>query len=283
MQPQHSPNSRANGGNELLAMKLTSALALAALATLTPQSTLLRRDLKSGADRYEVKISSTTTPPEGSPSEPHTVKVTWSAVYKLGDLDADRNATLEVAVTDFTFGGEGVHFQGGEPPKTRTAKTLIDERNRINPKNAVLKPMESSNQLWLVTDHIPFPEKEVKVGDTWEVTLPTNTVLGAKVALQAKLAGEEDFQGQKAWVITAEGKGIKTKQPVKISMGGDPQDATVTGVANATIKVLVEKSTGRTLSLTAKVHNEQQLEFEGAPAPTPSTVDYTATMTLKTK
>jgi hypothetical protein len=267
----------------LLGIKVTSALALAALAILTPQSTVLRRELKPGAaDVYEIKVTNTNIPGEGSPGEPRTMKFSWTATYKVGEIDQSKIATIDVLVNDFeVIGGR---FVDGPPPKNRTMQATLDERSRIRSKTSG-KPTAGSNQGWLITDFIQFPEQEVKVGDAWDIELPPSIVLSndKNVTLKAKLAGEEDFQGTKAWSVTVDGDKVPIEQKVKFSTDGGTtmQDATITGTAKISIKALIDKTNGRTLSITAKVHKDQEFNAPGAPAPTPSSVDYSASMKLK--
>jgi hypothetical protein len=133
-----------------------------------------------------------------------------------------------------------------------------------------------------VTDFLPFPEKEIAIGDTWDVTLPTSIPLGGtKITLPAKLAGEETYEGVNAWVVTVEKKGVATENKVKIRMGDITKEGKITGKANISIRALIEKGTGRTLSVTSKVQSDQEMSIEDGIAPTPSSIEYTSTMSLK--
>lgn len=264
---------------------LKSVWALALLTTLTHANdgTLLRRELKAGStDEYVVKCVQTTVPGEGVPGDPHTVKINWNAAYHVDTVDPEKGAVLKVNVTDFSFTAEGAHV-GAMPPKTRTAKGTLSVRNKIDAKTEGDNPL-ATNLMWLLTDFIELPEKEVSVGDTWDVTLPPSIPLGqAKVTLPAKLAGEDTFEGHPVWVVTVEKKGVSTENKVKLQLGptGETREGKITGKADVSMKVLLEKGTGRTLQVTSKVHASQEMEIEDSPAPTPSTIDYTSTMKLK--
>jgi hypothetical protein len=263
----------------------TKAIGLLALATAmftTTDGTLLRRELKAGAtDEYEIRCTQTTTPGEGLPGDPHSVKVSWKAAYGIESLN-DKGAVLKVDVTDFTFTAEGANASP-DIPKTRTVKGTIDSRNRIDAAEPAPRP-GTTTQLWLVTDAVEFPEKEVNVGDTWETTLPASIPLGEKkTTLTAKLSGEESYEGKSAWVVTMEKKNVPTENRVKLRIGptGETKEAKFVGKADVSIKALIEKGTGRTLTITTKVHANQELIVPDAPAPTTSVIDYVGTMKLK--
>jgi hypothetical protein len=220
-------------------MNLFSNISLVAAAVLSSQSgSLLRRDLKAGStDVYDVKCSTTTVPGAGAPGEPRTIKATWTAAYKVGRAQANGPATLEVNTTDFEVGGPGIRFAAGPPPKTRNVKCSLDPRNRINPKSS-----ESSTFQWLLADFIELPERQVRIGDTWNVTLPESNFIGqSKTTLKAKLVGEQAVGGRKAWVVAIEGKNVPSHQKVQIRMGGmsgDAKEATISGKVDVSIKAL---------------------------------------------
>jgi hypothetical protein len=242
---------------------------LFAVSVVPFESTVLKRDLSPAVDRYEIKCVQTTVPGEGMPGNPRTVKATWKAAYKT-----EAGGALTVAITDYTFTAEGANLMS-PPPRERTIKAHVDSLGQVTPRSP------GTNALWMVVDQLPLPGRVVKVGDSWQVTLPESTTLGkTPIKLPAKITGTETFAGRKAWVVSVSGKNVATSQTVQVRMGSaTAQEAKITGRANVDIKVLVDHATGKTLKVQAKVHCDQEMDFPGAPMPTPSSIDYTGTMT----
>jgi hypothetical protein len=271
----------------LIEMKAIGMLALGSLALgsvgLTTGGTTLRRELKLGTkDEYEVRCAMITTPSEGLPGDPKSVKASWDAAYSIEDVDGEKGARLKVEIKNFALVSEG-DFVRSNQAKERTVTALLDSRNRVSPISSTdLKP--SFTQNWLPTDLLEFPEKELSIGDTWDVTMAPSMVLGnSKLVLPAKLTGEETYEGRNAWVVTIEKKGVarESKMQFRLNGGGETKDGKIVGKLDVSVKILIEKATGRTLLMTGKIRGSQHVELPDIDEQPPTNIDYSATMKLK--
>ena len=99
---------------------------------------------------------------------------------------------------------------------------------------------------------VELPEKAVKIGDTWEMPLPTGEMLGAKDAkMTGKLLAMEDFKGIPAFVVE-----IVSGLPIDADLsemaqasGGPPMKVLAKGRFDMLGKAWIERATGRTLKM----------------------------------
>ncbi len=261
----------------MLAFKNLAALVIAALVAMgAADGTLLRREAQQGStDEYDVKVSRSM----GSGNSATVVK--WHAAYKIGARDQDKQNEVDITISDLAY--EGVNFgQFGdkEPPKNANYKAYLDVRNHMTEPQPVEK--SSPAKQWLLFDFLELPEKEIKVGDTWKAEVQPPEMMGkAKLSLDAKLVGEDVFQGKPVWVIEVTGTRVPFTGTIKVGLNSadTPQDVKVTGTIDVTSKVLLEKGSCRTLSTTTKTHVEQELELESVPMQ--MDVDVDSSMVLK--
>jgi hypothetical protein len=263
----------------MIGLKLAAVAALAAIGLF--DGTLLKRDLKTGeTTAYEVKCTRTSGTEDGS-RDPHSMTATWNAVYTLGTVDADKGAELTVNISDFKMQTD-MEMPGGGPPATRTAHATVSPKGGITQKEPNSPNMTGAG--WLGMDSIELPNTDVKIGDTWDITLPQTLGMGEKVPAKAKLEGEQDFAGHAAWKVTVEAMKLKFANKAKVRFGGpdaEEKEATVEGTGNVHVEALIEKATGRVLSLTQKTHRVQTLSVVDGMDQAPMVIDDVATMKMK--
>lgn len=90
-----------------------------------------------------------------------------------------------------------------EAPREIVVKGRMDSRYRVfEPKVEGLNPAMAmmSQNLSGMNLGIELPEGPVKVGDTWDVTIPKNPFLGEKVqTLKASFAGQKSVDGRSVY------------------------------------------------------------------------------------
>lgn len=251
-------------------------LAIAALAVASLQGSVLKRILNEGdTTKYEVKCTRTSESEQGGA---HTMSASWNASYTLGKVDSEKGADLTVKIENFKLDAE---FQMPQtPPATRTASATV------TPKGAIVQKEPNTPNTtgggWLTIDYIELPNADVT---SWDMTLPKSMGFGEKVSVKAKLDGEQEIAGKKAWKVKIEAKDLKFSNPVQVRFGSADspvREGKVSGTASLTVEALVDKANGSVLSLTQKVHRVQTLELEGADMEQPEmTIDDVATMKIK--
>ncbi len=165
-----------------------AAVALGAFAFGTQEASLLRRDLKeNSSETYRIESKMDLLVP-GTPFGDVDVKAESKIVYALttGKADGVSDATPADMVTTFEEVKVGGSLAGSGAPKKPDpikASGTIDSRNRLKVTPATSKsPEEALAALGmgslLNVLFAEFPERAVKVGDTWDITIPKSPVLG---------------------------------------------------------------------------------------------------------
>ncbi len=254
--------------------QIITAMCLAAAAFSQTQTgeVTLRRQLKENAvERYKFEMTSNQMVDMGGGQMP--VDMSSAAEYQLKTLTIDqqkKESKIELKVSNlkFEFGGMG----GTMPdlPKEIAMNGTMDERNRIKlepPKGqnggAALGMMNMmSNGLGDATAGfgIEFPEKRIKIGDSWDVPLPKTPFIGdVQAKLVGKLIGTKKVGSEDAFEISVTGA-----FPVKIDgkavtsmMGGDAgalgEIPDITGTVDLSGTVFVSQKTGATLEMRCKI------------------------------
>ena len=251
-----------------------SLISLVAAASLQ-QGVILRRDLKAEqTDVYKVetKMKQSVESPMGAQDMDMTQSMTYT--MKTGTAGADGKAPITLTVTDMKFdmGGAG----GGmmpEMPKEMKMSGKIDERNRftdlkVEGANAMMQMMGGSTTNSLGSSFIEFPEKEVKIGDEWDIVMPANKMAGIQESkMKAKLIGEKDGN----WEVKMAGP-MSMKMDIGAMMkeqgGSDPtggmmDGAVMTGKIDMDATAIVEKGTGRTKDITMKMKTKMNMDMAG--------------------
>lgn len=260
---------------------ISKFLVLATIAVAGIQGTILKRELKTGeTSKYEVRCTRTSGPEDGT-HDPFTMTASWNAVYTIGNVDSEKGAELTVNVADFKLDTE-MEMPGGPPPATRSITATVSSKGAIKQKEPGTPNVTGLG--WMGLDYIELPNAEVKVDDTWDMVLPQTLGLGDDVTAKVKLKGEQDFGGQPAWNVTIDAKDLKFASKVKVRIGGpdaDEREAKMQGSGNVHVEALIDKTTGRVLSLTQKTHRVQTLDMGDGMEQPPMVIDDVATMKLK--
>ena len=158
-------------------------------------------------------------------------------------------------------------------PKEMKMSGKIDERNRftdlkIEGANAMMQMMGGSTTNSLGSSFIEFPEKEVKIGDEWDIVMPANKMAGIQESkMKAKLIGEKDGN----WEVKMAGP-MSMKMDIGAMMkeqgGSDPtggmmDGAVMTGKIDMDATAIVEKGTGRTKDITMKMKTKMNMDMAG--------------------
>lgn len=248
-------------------------LALAMATYAFAQDVTLKRDLKPNSqDVYKVEMSGSTQmdiPNVG----PQDLNVTGGMNYamKYGAVEQG------VAQTDFLLSdiklqmsGGAADMMGGAPelPKEIRFKGKLDERNRITD----FKPDSKLDMMGLtmastastMTMFIEFPDRAVKVGDSWKVKVPRNAMVGNEESeLTATLVGEKDGM----WDLKMSGE-LKIKNDMSEMMKGmDPtgtgmdMQMVVTGTMKLDTTAQVDKTTGQTKAMVVAMQSKSVLDI----------------------
>ncbi|RIJ99989.1 MAG: hypothetical protein DCC46_06680 [Armatimonadetes bacterium] len=237
------------------------------------QGQLLRLKLaEDSKDVYDVKMTGDTTidvPGMGSQS----VNFTGSMKYtiKVGKKDAESGKfAIEFITSDMQFESD-MGDMGAMPGMDRemivTGK--IDDRYRISDvKN------QSSNAMFAMATGsmssfnmgIELPEGPVKVGDSWEVTVPPNPAMPSNkpAKLNATLLGEQVRDGLAVWEIAIKGEidiDIDTSKMEGAADAMQGMNAKVTGKVALTGKTYLAKETGKLVSSELSAKSTQVTEL----------------------
>jgi hypothetical protein len=224
---------------------------------------LLRRDLKEGETeiyKATIQVRQRMTLPGGMGEQEATVDGKMTYVLNFGKVDeAKDNAAIDVKIQDISMdmGGAAAMAQGilGEMPREMTATGRLDRRNRLEDVKFDAKArsamMAAGASPESAIGFIEFPVGPVKIGEEWDVILPKSAMYGNREQkLRAKLVGERTLGERAVWVVEMKGEFPFQADPNAM---GDPTGMglkfEVSGRIDMKSEALVEKTTGRTLSL----------------------------------
>ncbi|MFN8138617.1 MAG: hypothetical protein U0R49_02345 [Fimbriimonadales bacterium] len=252
--------------------------AIVALAIAQDSTVLIRRELKENtSDAYKMVIKTNQTIDAGGMQMPIDVTATADLGLKTLKINAEKKegeleikmSNLKVDMGDMAGAGGGGDMMG-ELPKEIITKATIDERNRIKMEAPKTGEGNSNNMMQMMgmmsgmgdptgTLGVEFPEKAIKVGDSWEVPVPKNPMLGDVTAkLNAKLVAEKELNGVKVYEILITGKipvDVDTEKLAKANPQAAAQNPfggmqmIMKGTVDTSTTMLVSKTTGVTLSV----------------------------------
>ncbi|HMS56125.1 MAG TPA: hypothetical protein PKA27_12060 [Fimbriimonadaceae bacterium] len=282
--------------------KLTFGLMSVALVAIAmaQSASLIRFDVKAdSSDNYVVEstMKNTMNMPTGGEQD-MTIKSSMKYALKYGAADKDGKHGLDMTVTDIKMDMEGpmaeMAGQMGEMPKEMKFDGKIDNRYRVTElkqagasQNPMLAMMGSSMN-WTML-FVELPEKEVSVGDSWDVTIPKNAMMGIpETTLKAKLVGEKDHNGTACWAINLTGK-IPTKVDMAEMMKGQPDptgqmanmEIFISGTMDMDTEALVAKTGGKAQLVTTKVKTKQTIEIKNVGMSMDMSGDMVMKMSLK--
>lgn len=281
--------SRETTEMKLVTISALLSIGVLALASSTTDGVTLKKVLKEGEkDAYTQTTNLKFTmdmEAMGMGTQDMTIDMTNSATYSIGKVDAGK-AALEILISDFDmkFGG-GIGAQAGQMmgdlPKSYTIKGMVNERNMFS--DVKLEGLSKQAQMMMggesvaaMMNFVAFPEGEVKVGDSWEVTLPKLQAFGDKiVAVKYVYTGDKDQDGKACAEVS-----MDVTLPSNMVMSGEEtggMQMKITG--NTVVKgtILVEKSSGRVLEAkqTGVIDQKMEMVDMGATLPMKGTMSNT--------
>ena len=275
------------------------ALSFASLAMAPSDGVVLRKTLKSTTETYHM-VSTTTQQislPGGTGDQDLVSSSKATYTLKIGTVDASGDvspAALTTKIEQYDVSGALADIIPSDREKylkPSTTSGTIDSHNRFiadaNAKEHPMAVINGSVNNTLAGLFIEFPDKPVKIGDTWDVTVRKGLITGQDdQKLTAKLVSEGDLDGKSIYKISLGGT-IKTDiNMADLVKNSDADDAGELGKLDLKIKgqvdfngeSTVDKATGQTISLSLKLTTKQNLKVSGLPITT--TGSTTATMTL---
>lgn len=229
---------------------------------------LLRRELKPNfEDNYKmtVAIKQTVTMPNGMTMGDVTITITSDMKYKGGPALKEGKLPVTLTVSNYTV-DSSVPNVNDDSPKTLVVEGLMDNRGAISEGKATSedpKVKAMSKQILDSLQSMGFPEKPVKVGDTWEMTTVPSPLFSKKpLKFHLRFDGEKVVDSTAYWVVTA-----KEKVPVDVAMDDMPgaeaqpgtEGMTIKGTMDVTTEMLFEKS-GRLFSSLGNVATDMEVE-----------------------
>ncbi|MBI5706338.1 MAG: hypothetical protein HZC36_05045 [Armatimonadetes bacterium] len=255
-------------------------LFLFTVAAMQQDGILLRRQLKEGEQtNYRIEISGDMKADIPTMGEQDMgMKGGMDYSMKLGKVDGNK-ADAEILVSNVKMEVTGPMADMAPPqeaPKDQKSTGKIDNLGRvILNKTAGMSPelmMMAGPGMNTMGQTIEFPEKAVKIGDTWTVTVPKSP-MSAKVdsQLTAKLIGESELEGVPVYEITLEGKTpldidfaevlkAMPDSPMAGMLGG--MSISLKGSVGIKSKGFFERSTGKAIKLETTLDNDQTINIE---------------------
>lgn len=268
-------------------MKITKSVVFAgiALASLAVASqddgTLIRRKLEANTqDSYQIetKMHQTVNSPMTGEQEVSVNNVS-TYLLKYGVLDdkgESAKVTGTITVDKLDADGPMAGALGKKPePVNITGK--IDTRNRLTldkipGADQMAMMMGGAQSATSASMFVELPEKAVKIGDSWDVVIPKSPFTGKEdQKLTAKLVESRQVDGKDVWVISVEG-------PMKIEFDSatvpkDPKASdnpmanmrlVIKGTVGMKSEGLVDKATGKTLSMKSSGKIKLNMEIADA-------------------
>ena len=275
-------------------IRTIGALALALATFAIAQDTItLKRELKTGAkDVYKVVAETKTLIDVPSMGEQEmTMKSSMNYALTTGEVDGT-SAKVALSISDIENKVEGpmADMMQGMPemPKEFKFNGKLDSQNRLSDMKLDGK-MDMATMMMASTTStmnmfVEYPSGAVKIGDSWDVVIPKNPMLGNEdTKFKATLVGEKDGK----WVLKMNGE-LKIKLDMGELMKG--QDPTGTGmemqmVMTGTMKVdtdaIVDKVTGKTTEMTTALDSISVIDIVNMGIKTDQKAKGTIKMTLQ--
>lgn len=268
-------------------------MAASAIAMAAQDGAVLKRTFKEGSsDVYKqvTKIKMIMTMPQGEMNLNTSTDSTYTVKYKKVDPTAntaDVDTITKIDKMDMTGSLADMAKSNGQPkattPKPVTLSGQILANNTFKPEKAekAEKPVKGAKGGGSIDEImsmgaamqssvlIEFPDKAVKVGDTWDIAVPVTPATPAGQKLAAKLTGEKTVDGIDVWVVNVSGT-IKMKFDMSEAVANDPDaqgsliggmKMLLEGTVDMTEDVLIEKSTGRTVQLDGTMKTKQNISI----------------------
>jgi hypothetical protein len=260
------------------------AVAAVTVAATSQEGVLIRRQLKPNtSETYTMEFNMKQLidmSAMGMGDQDMTMDSKSKLVVKTGAVDEAKGlADIELQFSEMKmdFGGAAAMAGGmmGEMPTEYAVAAKMDARNiftEVKPigrqANQMMMMMMGSAASLQSGLFIPFPERAVQVGESWEVPMPKTPMFG-ETKLTAKLVGEKVHEGRPVWVISLEGTlpmNVDGEAMTRASGGDDPTGGMMagmkmTGTIQSRQEALVDKATGQTLQIEGKGTQRQRIEI----------------------
>lgn len=272
---------------------MLGALALATVGFAAQEGLVLRRTYKENtSETYELttEMKQTADIP-GMGEQDLSVKSTSTYTFKVGKVDAQGNADITTELKVDKVDADGMLAQMvQDKPKPVVAEGKMDAKGHFTPAKEkaldVASMMMGASQSIGNSVQVEFPDKAVKIGDTWDIVVPKSPVTGDKEQkLTAKLVGDKKVGDTDVWIVSVTGK-IETnvdtsKLPKNPDAASNPManmTMTVKGTVDITSETLVDKATGKTVQSeqTSKVKQTVEVAEQGMTIPVNGTSKTTA-------
>jgi hypothetical protein len=254
---------------------LITAVLLSAMVYSVQDGVLLRRQL--APDSVEIYKTTIETRQRvdlpGMGEQEITINGSMTQMLKFGKIDAEtKQAEVEVTSKEIKMemGGLAAMASGmmGEMPSEMTFSARIDERNRFHGVKYDRQAAQALRAAGMTPESamqfIEFPEAAVKVGDSWDVTLPANPMYGGKeVKVKARVEAEREHEGMQVYMLRMTGKFPMSMDASQ--MAGDAgmgMKMMVTGTVDMNSMALVDKRNGRTVLMESVMKTDTKTNIE---------------------
>ncbi|AIE87839.1 hypothetical protein [Fimbriimonas ginsengisoli] len=274
-----------------------AGMAFASVAFVRQDGLVLRLTLKENSvDTYKIesKVKQTMS---GTPAGDMEMGINSSTTYKIttGKVDAEKgkaDVTVETTYDKLEADGPIADMINNNKPKPSSMKGTLDSLGHLELDKAKLAQamvqMGAAQQAGPNPVFVDFPEKAVKIGDTWDVIVPKSQFTGpTDQKLTSKLVGEKKLDDKDVWIVSTSGP---VKFDVDTSKLPKPEDTNnpmaqmsvhVKGTVDMTVESLVEKSTGKVLRSETKGKSKSTVEIADAGLTIESSATTTTIATLQ--
>jgi len=259
---------------------VVASLVAASIAMAAQDGITLRKTLRQGIESYhmESSLKQTVSLPGGAGDQEMGMTSVTAYTYKIGTVDATAGTApveLSAKVEKFDVDGPLAEAMNSNKDKVLvTTKTngKLDSRNRFTPdtgkKVDPMAVMLGSASSSLVGPFIEFPEKAVKIGDSWDITIPKSPMTGKEdQKLTATLVSEKAVDGKSLYLVILKGTlkiTINMAEIMKDNANADLQalganDMTISGTIDLNGEANLDKATCQTQSMNIKLLAKQEI------------------------
>lgn len=268
---------------------IAATLLATTLAFAAQDGFVLKRELKeNNSESYRLEGSLVTNVLSPMGQQDITAETIAKYDFKTGAVDATAGTAVLDSVTSFeklTMTGM-IANDGSDLPKPVSLKGKLDSKGRItldapaDEENVLQTVLSGTEPTSLSTLFIELPEKSVKIGDSWTVNVPANSIMKGNQTLTAKLVGEKDVDGTKALEVSLSGTLATEVTDAKLPESAGPvagQKFSLKGSIDVIGTGYINPTTGQTISLSSEYKGKQTISL------TDLGLEVEATSTLKTK
>jgi hypothetical protein len=251
------------------------------------QGYLLRLNHKPNtSDKYKIELVSNQQ--MNAPGAPPNIDVKGSMDFEVNTGDVKEGlADVEMKTTNLKIdaGELSGMMRADQMPKEIVTKAKLDDRYRLTqattsgltPQAQMMMGMSGSNSSAMFFE---LPEKPVKLGDTWEVSMPKNPMFGEKEhKLIATLVSLKEYDGAPVYEFSVRGKFdfdvnmadiVKAMAAAPGAAGADPNapdlsgmDMRMKGIISISGSALVSRADAKMHFSTMKMESKQTMSVMG--------------------